>query len=245
MNKKDVFELKRRLKKEECTFTRMCGCYVDANKNIILHLNETFLNLVDEEFYKYLEIAKKTLSGTIGNNLLELEFAPEEENPGRKQNFLLGLRDSALKSEALLDRLYELIIESYDYTGNYLILLFHDAYDVMTKTKDNNKLDESEEVYDYIICSICPVELTKAGLGYRQDENRIGARIRDWVVSLPENGFVFPCFSDRSSDIHSLAYYAKNAKEPHNELMEALGCLPKRTAAAEKKTFGDISRRRL
>ena len=72
MNRKDILELKRRMKKEECTFTKIRGCYVDSKKNIILHINETFLNLVDEEFFKYLEIAKKTLSGTIGNNLLEL-----------------------------------------------------------------------------------------------------------------------------------------------------------------------------
>ena len=241
MNRKDILELKRRMKKEECTFTKMLGCYVDSHKNIILNINETFLNLVDEEFFKYLEIAKKTLSGTIGNNLLELEFNPDEEAQGGKQNFLLGLRDSGLKSDALAERLYELIIENYDYDGNYLILLFHDAYDVITKTNDNNKLDESEEVYDYIICSICPVELTKAALGYREDTHRIGARIRDWVVSMPETGFVFPAFTDRSSDIHSLIYYTKNTKEPHPEFMEsALGCKPKRTASEEKKTFDNI-----
>lgn len=241
MNRKDILELKRRMKKEECTFTKMCGCYVDSHKNTILKINETFLNLVDEEFYKYLEIAKKTLSGTIGNNLLELEFNPEEENPGGKQNYLLGLRDSKLKSEALLDRLYELIIENYEYDGNYLILVFHDAYDVIVKTNDNNKMDESEEVYDYLICSICPVELTKAGLGYRENEHRIGARIRDWVVSLPETGFIFPAFTDRSSDIHSLMYYTKNTKEDHAEFMiNVLGCKPKRTATVEKKTFDDI-----
>ena len=241
MNRKDILELKRRMKKEECTFTKIRGCYVDSKKNIILHINETFLNLVDEEFFKYLEIAKKTLSGTIGNNLLELEFPSEEEQPGGKQNFLLGLRDSRLKDDGLLERLYELIIDNYDYDGNYLILVYHDAYDVIVKTNDNNKLDESEEVYDYIICSICPVELTKAGLGYRADENRIGARIRDWVVSMPENGFVFPAFSDRSSDIHSLMYYTKNPKEPKQELMEsALGCKAKRTASEEKSTFDSI-----
>ena len=76
MTKKDILELKRRMKKEACTFTKLCGCYVDGNKNIILKINETFLNLKDEEFFKYLDIAKKALSGTIGNNLLELEFAP-------------------------------------------------------------------------------------------------------------------------------------------------------------------------
>ena len=79
MNKKDILEIKRRFKKEACTFTRMCGCYVDADRNKITKIGETFLNLEDEEFYKYLEIAKKVLSGTIGNNLLELEFPLAEE----------------------------------------------------------------------------------------------------------------------------------------------------------------------
>lgn len=37
MNKKEILELKRRLKKDECTFTRMCGCYVDGQKNIVLN----------------------------------------------------------------------------------------------------------------------------------------------------------------------------------------------------------------
>ena len=246
MKKKDVLELKRRFKKNECTFTRMCGCYVDGQKNIVLKIGETFLNLKDEEFYKYLEIAKKALSGTIGNNLLTLEFPLAEENASGKQQFLMGLKDSKLKNEDLLERFYQLIIESYDYVGNFLILLFHDAYDVITKTNDNAKLDESEEVYEYLLCAICPVELTKPGLGYREDEHRIGARIRDWVVSAPENGFLFPAFTDRSSDIHSALYYTKNAKEPHPELMESgLGCASKKTAFEQKEAFHAIVKQAL
>ena len=156
MNKKDILELKRRFKKDACTFTRLCGCYVDADHNKVTSFGETFLNLEDEEFYKYLEIAKKIMSGTIGNNLLELEFPTAEEAAGGRQQFLMGLRESALKNDDLMDAFYDLVIDSYDYVGNYLILVFHDAYDVMTKTSDNNKLDESEEVYEYLLCAICP-----------------------------------------------------------------------------------------
>ena len=136
LRNKDILELKRRFKKEACTITKMCGCYVDANKNKVVELNETFLNLEDEEFYKYLDIAKKALSGTIGNNLLELHFTKEEEEQGGKQQYLLGLRESGLRNPELLEHLYDMIIENYDYVGNYLILIFHDAYDVITKTKN-------------------------------------------------------------------------------------------------------------
>lgn len=241
MNNKEVLELKRRFKKNECTFTRMCGCYVNGEKNIILNIEETFLNLEEDEFYKYLEIAKKTLSGTIGNNLLELEFPLEEETAGGRQQFLMALKQSKLKDPELLETFYHLIINSYDYAGNYLILIFHDAYDVMTKTTDNNKLDESEEVYEYLLCAICPVTLSKPALGYLENENRIGPRVRDWVVNPPDTGFLFPSFTDRSSDIHATMYYTKDVKEPHKEFMEnVLGCPVRCTATEQKNTFQAI-----
>ncbi|MDY4079898.1 MAG: DUF4317 domain-containing protein [Clostridium sp.] len=241
MRKKDILELKRRLKKDDCTFTKMCGCYVNGEKNIILNFKETFLNLEEDEFFKYLEIAKKVLSGTIGNNLLELNFPLNEENTNEKQSFLMALKKSKLKDDNMLDSFYKSIIDSYDYTGNFLILIFHDAYDVITKTKDNLKLDESEEVYEYILCAICPVSLSKPGLGYLEDDNRIGVRVRDWVVEPPTNGFVFPAFIDRSSDVNSVMYYTKNAKASHPELMEeVLGCSSKKTATEKKETFQNI-----
>lgn len=238
IQKKDILELKKRLKKDGCTFTRMCGCYVNAKREKVVNIGETFLNLDDEEFYKYLEIAKKALSGNIGNNMLQLYFPKEEEELGGKQQFLMGLRESRLKNDALLDHLYDMIIEHYDYVGNYLILIFHDAYDVITKTNDDLKIDESEEVYEYLLCAICPVCLSKPGLGYREEENRIGVRIQDWVVGTPDVGFLFPSFEERSSDIHSLTYYVKDASDSHAEFIEnALGCSAKRTATEEKQTF--------
>lgn len=241
MNKKDIMELKRRFKKEACTFTRMCGCYVSVEKEKITKIAETFLNLEDEEFYKYLEIAKKTLSGNIGNNLVELAFPREQEAAGGKQQFLMGLRESKLKNDDLLDTFYDMIIDNYDRVGNYLILIFHDAYDVMTKTSDNDKLDESEEVYEYLLCAICPVELTKPALGYREAENRIGARIRDWVVGMPETGFVFPAFTERSTDIHSVMFYTKNTVNPHVEFEDSvLGCMEHMTSDQKKVEFAQI-----
>ena len=241
MRKKDILELKKRLKKDDCTFTKMCGCYVNGEKNIILKFTETFLNLNEDEFFKYLEIAKKCLSGTSGNNLLQLEFPFNHNEEGGRQYDLMKLKKSGLKDDVLLDDFYNNIIDNYDYTGNFLILLFHDAYDVITKTSDNSKLDESEEVYEYILCAICPVSLSKPGLSYLPDDNRIGARSRDWIVEAPANGFIFPAFIDRSSDIHSIIYYTKNAKDTHPELMEdVLGCKSVQTAAQQKEAFTNI-----
>lgn len=240
ITKKDVNELRRRLKKSECSFGRMSGCYVNSGKQVVLKFVRQFSELEEDEYYKYLEIAKKTLSGTLGGNLLELEF-DRGEDAAERQKFLLALKASKLSGEELLDRLYEQVIEQYAYPGNYLILVYHDIYDVMTRTSDGAELDESSEVYEYILCAVCPVELAKPALGYREEENRIGARVRDWVVGLPDLGFVYPAFSGRGSDVNAVMYYIKTGKPSHPEFVEkVLGCVPQRTAAEEKQLFHTI-----
>ena len=243
MNKKEVLELKRRLKKDQATFSRLVGCYVDCNHEKVCKFGGKFLTLEEDEYYKYLEISNKVLSGTLGNNLLNLQFPLEEEEVGGRQQILMALRDSDLNDETLLDTYYDLVIDTYDEAGNYLILLYLDSYDVMTRTKDNINVDESEEVYKYMLCAICPVTLSKPGLGYLEKEQRIGARIRDWVVGAPETGFLFPAFNDRSTDIHSTLFYTKNTKEPHSEFMtNGLGCGVERTATEQKMAFHSIVR---
>ena len=243
MNKKEVLELKRRFKKDQATFTRLVGCYVDCNREKICKFGGKFLTLEEEEYYKYLEIANKVLSGTLGNNLLNLSFPIEEEQVGGRQQILMALRDTDLEDETLLDTYYDLVIDTYDEPGNYLILLYLDSYDVMTRTNDNINVDESEEVYKYLMCAICPVSLSKPGLGYLESEKRIGPRIRDWVVGVPATGFLFPAFNDRSTDIHSTLFYTRNTKEPHSEFMtNGLGCGVERTATEQKMAFHSIVR---
>lgn len=241
MNKKEVAEIKRRLKKENCTIQHMCGCYVDAEKNKLVTFSQKFLNLEEDEFYKYLEIAGKALSGTLGNNLLELEFPIDEEAVGGRQQILMALRASKLEDDALLDTYYDLIIDSYDYVGNYLITLYYDVYDVPLKGTDELAMDESDEVYEYLLCCICPVALSKPGLGYLEGEHRIGARIRDWVVGPTDTAFLFPAFNGRATDIHSTLVYTKNAKEPHAEFWaNGLGCGTKRTATQKRDAFENM-----
>ncbi len=241
MKRKDILELKRRFNKEQCSFTRICGCFVNSDKNIILEFKETFLNLDEDDYFKYLEIAKKVLSGTVGNNLLKLNFSDTGQDSDSKQLSLIQLKKSKLKDDSLLDDLYKSIIDTYDIEGNYLILVFHDVYDIITKTSDNRKLDESEEVFEYVLCAICPVSLSAPGLSYYEDENTIKSRLRDWVVEPPVNGFVYPAFVDRSPDVNSIIYYTKKPKDIHPELMEdSLGCLVKESSAMQKEKFQSI-----
>lgn len=240
ITKRDVLELRRRMTKKGCTFTRLCGCYVNANREVVLKFDQPFSDLEEEEFYKYLEIAKKTLSGSLANNLLELKFQ-RNETANERQRYLYALKASKMTNPELLDRLYEQIIENYECAGNYLILVFHDVYDVISRTKDRKKLDESSETYEYMIVSICPVDFSKPGLSYREEENRIGVCDRSWVVGMPDIGFVYPAFANHGADSSAVMYYVKTGKDSHAEFIEqVLVCDAQRTAGEEKTAFRKV-----
>lgn len=240
MNKTEITEIKKIFKKDDNGITRICGCYVDAEKNKRMELKEAFYSLPEEEMFKYVDIFRKTLSGTLGKNLMNMEFPMEEETKeDGKQKFMMKLVDSGLQDDALLDEFYDMVIQTYEYTGNYFIILIHTAYDIPSITADGiENEDASDYVYNFILCSICPVKLSKAGLCYNPENNSIEDCDRDWIVQVPANGFLFPAFNDRNTDIHSLLYFAKNADEIDIDFSyNLLGCTFPIPAKEQKETF--------
>ena len=242
MNKKEVTEIKKLFTKERCCLNRLCGCYVDADKNKVVQFKEAFLSLPEEEIYKYLDIFRKSLSGTLGKNLLNMEFPLEQEMGEGTQKSLMALRDSELKDDTMLDAFYDRIIETYYHPENYLILLVHGSYDIPMKTSDGLEMDDaSDYIYNFVLCCLCPVTLSKAGLCYNAETNSIEDRIRDWLVDMPEQGFLFPAFQDRNTDIHRLLYYSKNTKELCPDITEQLlGCVQPIPAPQLKESFQTI-----
>lgn len=242
MNKKEIAEIKKQFTQERCAITRICGCYVDGEKNKKTELREAFLSLPEEEMFKYFAIFRKALSGTVGKNLLTMEFPLASEEAGGTQDFLMQLRASSLKDENLLEEFYDKIIENYYSVENYLILLIHAVYDIPGKSSDGEEMfDASDEVYDHILCCICPVTLSKPGLSYDEESNAFHTRICDRVVNMPDIGFLFPAFHDRSTDIHSLLYYAAKPEELRMEFVEpVLGCNLPLSAGDQKETFQTI-----
>ena len=170
MNKKEISEIKKLFTNERCCISRICGCYVDGNKNKITTFKDAFLSLPDEEIYKYFSIFRASLSGSIGKNLMNMEFPLETEMEGGSQDFLMKLRNSHLKDDELLELFYNKIIDNYVYGENYLILLIDASYDVPGKSSDGLEMDDaSDYVYEHILCSICPVNLSKEGLCYNAE----------------------------------------------------------------------------
>lgn len=242
MNKKEVLEIRKQFTPENCAITRICGCYVDHEKEKKTELKKAFLSLPEEEAFKYFDIFRHTLSGTIGKNLINMEFPLDQELPGGTQEFLLKLRDSKLEDDLLIEEFYDKIIENYVYAENYYIILIHAVYDVPGKASDGMEMfDASDTVYEHIMCSLCPVNLTKAGLTYNAETNNIEDRIRDWIVEAPMKGFLFPDFQDRASDVHNILYYSKKPEDLQPELIaNVLGSTIPLTAKDQKTSFQAI-----
>lgn len=242
MNKREISEIKKQFTPQKNVITKICGCYIDGEKKVKFTSKDSFFSLPDDDVHKYCDIFKKSLSGTIGKNLLNMEFPLEQEMDGGKQDFLMKLRESKLEDDELINEFYNRIIDTYAYDMNYYIILIHALYDIPGKTSDGLEMeDASDEVYEFILCSICPVNLTKAGLGYNEEKNTIEDRIRDWMVEAPAKAFLFPVFNDRSTDIHSVLYYSKNPEELQNDFIaEILGSAVPMTAENQKETFNNI-----
>jgi hypothetical protein len=161
---------------------------------------------------------------------------------GEEHKLLTALRDSILNDEIAVQEFFKRIIQTLTMEGNYLILMAHDTYDVPFRTKDGEKLnDASSEVFSYILCSICPVKLTKPALSYYAHENKFRNIVADWFVAAPELGFMFPAFDDRSANIYNAVLYTRNIAEDHTEFVDALfkSEIPM-PAAAQKETFRSI-----
>lgn len=242
MNKKEISEIKKLFANENSVISTICGCYVDGDKNKKSMMREAFLSLPQDEMHKYMAIFRKCMTGTLGRNILNMEFADAATEVTVSQHKLMDLRDSELKDDAVLETFYDEIIANYNTADNYLILLVYGVYDVPGRTSDGIEMeDASDEIYRHILCCICPVKLSKPGLSYNSEQNGFHERIRDWVVDMPAMGFLYPAFNERSADVNSILYYSSKAEELKFDFVETvLGCTLPMTAGGQKETFQAI-----
>lgn len=239
MIKKEINEIKTLFNIENCGIRKIACCYVNGEKEKVTQFTETFLNLPEEERHKYFDIFRKTLSGTQGKNLLDMKFNLSAYGENGAQAMLMELRNSGLEDEKLLNSFYDKIIKSYNYPGNYIIILINQTYDIPGKTTDGIAMeDASDEIYNYILCSICHVTLSKPGLGYNEEENAFHNQKQFHMIDLPDIGFLFPAFNDRSEDRDIVLYYTKDVNNFQTEfiscILDSQIPLP---AGSQKETF--------
>lgn len=242
MTEKEIAEIRRRFRAEKSNITHIRGCYVSEKREIVSEFDQSFSTLPQEETECMLAVLKRTLSGTVGRNLVDISFATQQVVDSDEHRLLMALRDSSLRDDEAVHALFNKIIEVLAIEGTYLILLAHDAYDVPYRAKDGARLEDmSEEVYSYILCAVCPVKPTKPALSYDVPENSFRSRLPDWLVSSPEAGFLFPAFTDRSADIYNALYYSRDTANNYPELIDAIFRVePPMPAAEQKDTFHAI-----
>ena len=239
MNEKEIGEIRRHLRRERSNITVVYGCYVNDNKEIISEFRQSTGIMPENESDKYFALLRKTLSGSIGKNLIDIIFKTSQVVGSPEHKMLMDLRASQLKDDDLRMAFFRKIIDSVVLEGNYLILLSCDTYDVPFKSKDDSfQKDQSDEVYSYILCTICPVKQTKANLHYVPEEKLFHDGAMNQMVGAPVLGFLFPAFDNRSTNIYSALYYTRDVKAGQDALIETLfnTAVPK-PAAQQKKSF--------
>ena len=236
---KEIGEIRRHLRRDRSAITHLYGCYVNDNKEIITSFRQYTALMPENESDKYFALLRRTLSGGLGRNLIDLSFKTSQVAGSPEHKLLMDLRESKLQDEELLATFFQKIIDSVVLEGGYLILLGCDSYDVPFKGKDDiASRDQSDEVYTYLICTICPVKQTKANLHYVPEEKLFHDGAMNQMVSSPALGFLFPAFNDRATDIYSALYYTHDVSVSQDALIEALFNVPvPKPAAEQKKSF--------
>ena len=236
---KEIGEIRRHLRRERSNITALYGCYVNDNKEIITSFRQSTGMMPENESDKYFALLRRTLSGSLGKNLIDITFKTSQVADSPEHKLLMDLRKCQLKDEELLETFYQKVIDSVCMEGAYLILIGCDSYDVPFKSKDDfSQSDNSDETYTYLICTICPVKQTKANLHYVPEEKIFHDGAMHQMVSAPMLGFLFPAFDNRSTNIYNALYYTHDVKVGQDAFIEAVFNTPApKPAAEQKKSF--------
>ena len=236
MNDKEIGEIRRHLRRDRSNITKIYGCFVNDNKEIITEFSQSTGIMPENEGDKYFALFKRVLSGSVGKNLIDITFKTSQVAGSPEHKLLMDLRESKLGDVELLHSFFQKIIDSVTLEGNYLILIGCDSYDVPFKGKDDlSDSDKSEEVYTYLVCAICPVKQTKPNLHYVPEEKLFHDGAMNQPVSAPALGFLFPAFDNRATNIYNALYYTHDIKVSQDALIEALFNTPVPMPAAEQK----------
>ena len=238
---KEIAEIRRRYRSDKSNISRVRGCYVSEDKQIISEFDQSLGLMSEDDADAMLRVLKKTLSGVSGRNLFDIDFSTQQVAEAEEHKLLMDLKKSQLTDEEAVHKLYGKIIETLDIDSGYLILLAYDSYDVFKKNADGENETESSSVFNYFICSVCPVKMGKATLSYYLPGKCFRTVAADTVIGAPELGFMFPAFDGRETNIYGALYYTRKLDNSHEDTVDALfkSELPM-PATAQKETFGEI-----
>ena len=249
MNKKEIREIRRHLKPDRSNITAIFGCYVSASGEVISEYRAGFGTMSENQREFYLGILKNNLSGNLGKNLIQISFSNEQLVTSPEYKLLMGLRDCKLEDESLRKEFFQRIIDAVNLDSSYLILVACDQYDVPFQHHRRRGRpvygaeieEDADEVYSFLMCSICPVKTLQPAMQYSPDSKQFELVSNRQYLGVQTAGFLFPSFEDRSADVSKVVFYTKDSSKAHEELIRNLFSVEaKMSAAQEKKTFETV-----
>ncbi len=240
MTEKNLREIKRRFRPEKSNIPRIVGAFVNGNGQIISRISQS-LGLEESSVNEMLlATMKKTLSGSIGTSLTEIDFSTKDVSESDKHALLMELRKSNLKDSGVLEKFYAQVISSVKFEGNYVILLANDIYDVPSYSSDSEGF-ASDSQFSYIICAVCPLKDSPEALSFRESDSLFHTAITLALLSSPEIGFMFPAFDDRQTNIYGALYYTRSATESHDGFCESIfGKNAPMPRSIQKSAFSEV-----
>ena len=227
MNQRELNELRRRFKPDRTAISKVYGCYVSSSRQIISYVDAPLGLLSQEEQEMYLNLLKKSLSGALGRNLIDIEFSTRQVADSDEHRLLQTLRQTELQDANARESLYRRIIDAIDMgESSYLILLAADTYDVPHRSRDDQEVpDGSDTVFRYFVCAICPVKDPTLALQYSDQDKEFRGSSTGHIALPPVLGFLFPAFDDRSANIYNALFYSKDTAQLHQEVIDAVFCI--------------------
>lgn len=240
MNDKELREVRKRFRPDQNNISHIRGCFVNEKKEIVTEFNESLALCPQEETESLLAIMKKTLSGSLGTNLIDLKFRTEQVRESDEHALLMALKRSELSDDDAVHELFFRIKENVTLGGNYVILLAFDKYDFFEYGKDGEKNEDSFGVYNFFVCSICPIKHMKSAVSFHAYDNTFHTLSSDSLIGAPELGFIFPAFEDRQENIYGSLYYTHDITKNHTDFVKRIFDLElPMPAAVQKETFDE------
>lgn len=242
MNKKEIAEIKRSFN-EGCGFFTLGNilyAYVDAEKNVKYSETKSYPLLPEDEGAVVMETLKKTLGGSLGKNLTEYAFPNESYEEGGAQYTLYNAVKNHLEDEEANKAFIDRIVDNTEYGTAYAIIAGSCTYSILVKDKNDESLDDSDRDYNFAVTAICPVNTGDDGLFFDSEAGSISKKSNTEMIiaRAPQDGFLYPVFSDRSPDVNSVMYYTRSPKKPNLSIIEdVLDCKFEFTPDGEKERF--------
>lgn len=246
MNKKELSEIRKNFNENSGFFTldRVLTAYVDPEKNVLYRENKNYALIPEDEGTVLFRTLKKALGGSLGKHLAEYAFSAEALDTYGAYPQLNDTVKGKLQDTDANDELIEKIVNNYDCSGAYAIIIGYCTYSITSRRDENDDdLGDKECEYNFIVTALCPACTGDDGLMFdRNNASIIKKSNTDLLISkTPADGFLYPVFSDRQPDPYSVLVYTKTPKKPNISMVEdVLDCKFQMSCQSEKAAFGKI-----